>query len=270
MERYRLKNIIILILVLVNAFLLASLFMRRSAEQDAFRRTAQELVELFAADGMALDVYAISREDPPGGVTLVRDPELEAKAAAFLLGDGPAYDDSGGGIYQYRSRNGTVLFRSSGAFEAVGTFGAGRGEEFCREFCRKFSYSEPEFHLDGEQSGTAAAVLQYGGLAVFNCTAVFTLEGGTVTAASGTLLPQAGSAQTAPDGAQPLSAVGALVAFQKMRREQVAVVSAVVGTSPCYELQSAATPLSLAPAWQIATDTENYYVNCFTGAVTAG
>ena len=46
MERYRLKNIIILILVLVNAFLLASLSIRKSAEQDAFRRTAEQLVTL--------------------------------------------------------------------------------------------------------------------------------------------------------------------------------------------------------------------------------
>ncbi|MCI8400416.1 MAG: hypothetical protein HFF90_13635 [Oscillibacter sp.] len=273
MERYRLKNIIILILVLVNAFLLASLSMRKSAEQDAFRRTAEELVELFAADGMTLDAYAISREAPPSGVALVRDPDLEAKAAAFLLGGSPAYADSGGGIYQYRTDAGTVLFRSSGGFEAAGTFGAGRGEDFCREFCRTFSFSEPLFQYEENSglNGTASAVFLYSGLPVFNCTVTFTLEDGAVTAASGALLPQASSsAAPAPNAVEPLSAAGALAAFQRMRREQVAVVSAVVGTSPCYELQNAASPLSLAPAWQIATDTENYYVNCYTGAVTVG
>lgn len=271
MERYRLKNIIILILVLVNAFLLASLSMRKSAEQDSFRRTAEELIELFAADGMTLDAYAISREAPPAGVSLTRDPEQEAGAAAFLLGDSPSYADSGGGIYQYRTKNGTVLFRSSGAFEAAGTFGAGRGQEFCREFCREFSFSEPVFQMEEDGRGTAAAVFQYGGLPVFNCTVTFTLEGGTVSYASGTLLPQTGTASSPPGGSNPpLSAMGALGAFQRMRREQVAVVSAIVDTRPCYELQSAASPLSLAPAWQISTDTEDYYVNCYTGAVTVG
>lgn len=275
MERYRLKNIIILILILLNAFLLASLSMRKSAEQDSFRRTAEELMELFAADGMTLDVYAISREDPPAGVSLTRDPELEAEAAAFLLGDHPSYADSGGGIYQYRTKNGTALFRSSGGFEAAGTFGAGRGEEFCREFCQSFSFSEPMFQLEDSGGGTAAAVFEYGGLPVFNCIVTFTLENGAVTAASGTLLPQTGtaSAASASGGAgnpAPLSAAGALAAFQRMRREQVAVVSAIVATSPCYELQSASPPLSLAPAWRISTDTEDYYVNCYTGAVTVG
>lgn len=28
--------------------------------------------------------------------------------------------------------------------------------------------------------------------------------------------------------------------------------------------------MSLAPAWRVVTDTEDYYVNAYTGAVTAG
>ena len=47
MDRYRLKNIIILILVLLNGFLLFSLGQRRTAEQNAFRRTAEQLSALF-------------------------------------------------------------------------------------------------------------------------------------------------------------------------------------------------------------------------------
>ena len=49
MERYRLKNIIILILVLVNISLLSSLLYRKSEEYGMLRRTEDELVELFAA-----------------------------------------------------------------------------------------------------------------------------------------------------------------------------------------------------------------------------
>ena len=56
MDRFRLKNIIILILLLVNGFLLGTLAMRKSAEQEFFRRTAEQLVELFEADGISLDV----------------------------------------------------------------------------------------------------------------------------------------------------------------------------------------------------------------------
>ena len=78
MDRCRLKNIIILILALLNAFLLFSLAQRRAAERDAFRRTAEQLSLLFQEDGMTLDPRAISqdREEntqlPPGSVVTVR------------------------------------------------------------------------------------------------------------------------------------------------------------------------------------------------------
>ena len=241
MDRWRLKNVIILILLLVNGFLLGSLAMRKTAEQASFRRTAEQLAALFEADGMSLDVYAISQDQPPTGVSLTRDAALEAKTAAFLLGE---------------------------AAPAVGSLApAAEAEDFCRDFCRKFSYGEPVFQLDGKDTGTAAAVCLYGGLPVFNCSLTFTLESGAVIAASGTLLPETGT----PAGGEttPLSAAGALVAFQKMRQENVVVASSIKDTRLCYELQTVGTSVTLTPAWKISADTADYYVNCYTGAVTS-
>lgn len=268
MDRWRLKNVIILILFLVNGFLLGSLAMRKTAEQASFRRTAEQLAALFEADGMSLDVYAISQDQPPTGVSLTRDAALEAKTAAFLLGEAAPAVDQGGGLYQYQGGSGEVLFRSSGGFEARGSLApAAEAEDFCRDFCRKFSYGEPVFQLDGKGTGTAAAVCLYGGLPVFNCSLTFTLENGAVIAASGTLLPETGT----PAGGEttPLSAAGALVAFQKMRQENVVVASSIKDTRLCYELQTVGTSVTLTPAWKISADTADYYVNCYTGAVTS-
>ena len=96
----------------------------------------------------------------------------------------------------------------------------------------------------------------------------FTVERGVLTAVSGTLLPKTGTSVS--EEAEPLSAAGALLAFQRMRRESAAVVSTVTDIQPCYELQTSGTTMSLAPAWRVVTDTEDYYVNAYTGAVTAG
>ena len=94
------------------------------------------------------------------------------------------------------------------------------------------------------------------------------LTDGAVTSVRGALLPSAGT----PADPQPvlLSAAGALNAFQQMRRESVAVASSVAETRLCYELVSSGASMSLVPAWQIVTDTTNYYVNCSTGSVTSG
>lgn len=267
MDRCRLKNIIILILLLVNVFLLVCLAQRRSAEQESFRRTAEQLVALFHEDGMALDSRAISRDTPPDGVTLPRDAALERQAAAFLLGKSLESSDQGGGIYHYAGAAGEALFRSSGSFEASGTLAEKDVEDFCRDFCRTFSCDVPEIRLDGSGSGVFSAAALYGKFPVINCSVTFTVEDHILTAVSGTLLPRTG---TPSSGERPLSAAGALAAFQQMRRESAVVASIVTDTRLCYELQNTGAAMSLAPVWRIVTDTEDYYVNCYTGAVSAG
>lgn len=193
MDRFRLKNLIILILLLLNGFLLFSLAQRRAAERDAFRRTAEQLTALFQEDGMTLDPDAISTDDPPEGVTLTRDTALEERAASFLLGETLTSSDQGGGIYHYSGAGGEALFRSSGGFEVSGALAAEDAEDACRSFCRTFSYEAPDIRLDEEGSGVFSAAAVYDRLPVFNCSVTFTIEKGALTAVSGTLLPKTGT-----------------------------------------------------------------------------
>lgn len=265
MERYRLKNIIILILVLVNLFLLSSLAMRKTAEYAARRQTSEQLVKLFAADGITLDPDIISTETPPAGRSLTRDTAYEQKAAAFLLGSGVSASDRGGGIYTYSSPAGEARFLSNSSFDVAGTLATEDAADFCRDFCKKFSYSEPVFTLDEEGSGEGLAVQHCGDLPVFNCTVKFTFRDGALIAVSGTLLPESGT-ELASD-TQPLSAAAALTTFQE---ETFAVISAVTDLYLCYEMQNPSpSSVTLTPSWCIVTDTARYYVNCNTGAITA-
>lgn len=266
MDRYQLKNVIILILLLVNGFLLGSLAYRNTAAQSARERSAEQLEALFAAGGIQLDPGAIPEEDPPAGRVLTRDPALERSAAAILLGGGLRHSERGG-VYSYSGAGGAALFRENGSFEAAGTLAKSGGESFCREFCREFHYAVSAVQLDGDGSGTITALREYGGLTVANCAVTFTLEQDAVTAARGTLLPET-SAEIS-GGPELLSAQAALTAFLAMRRETGAVASSIMEMSLCYELQSStAAPMSLMPAWHIVTDTVSYYVNCSTGAVS--
>lgn len=265
MDRYRLKNIIILILVLVNVFLLGSMAYRTTAAHSAHDRALQQLSALFAADGMDLDPAVVSTQTPPPGRTLSRDTAMERSAAAYLLGGGLVHSERGG-VYSYSGSNGAAIFRDSGSFEAAGSLVAADGESFCQSFCREFHYRIVSTQLDSAGSGTILAVREFNRLAVYNCEITFTLNRGAVTSVSGTLLPET-SSETAE--VEPLSALAALTAFQSMRRETGSVASSVTAVYLCYELQSStALPMTLTPAWCIVTDTVNYYVNCGTGAVT--
>ena len=55
MNTARLKNIVILILLLANAFLLVLLFSRRAEENAAHERSVAQLTALLNADGIAFD-----------------------------------------------------------------------------------------------------------------------------------------------------------------------------------------------------------------------
>ncbi|MDO4315744.1 MAG: hypothetical protein Q4C45_08195 [Oscillospiraceae bacterium] len=253
----------------MNVFLLGSLAVRDQAELASRRRTEEQLIALFAADGMTLDRGAISAETPPAGRTLERDSALEQRAAAFLLGSEVSASDQGGGIYAYSGAAGTALFRSNGSFDADLGAGGTLDADDIAAFCRKFSYGEPVFQVDEDGSGTAVAIQRFGDLPVFNSIVVFTFQSGRLAKVSGTLLPE--SSAVSPADREPLSAAAALTAFQKMRRESGAVVSAVTDLYPCYELQSStAVSMSLVPAWCVVTDTAKYYVNCITGTVSFG
>ena len=93
MESYRLKNIIILILALLNVCLLGILAMRVNAEHASRREAQEQLVSLFASAGVRLDADLISHETPPSALTLTRDKAEEQSLAAYLLGGTPVRSD---------------------------------------------------------------------------------------------------------------------------------------------------------------------------------
>lgn len=265
MERYRLKNIIILILALLNVCLLGILSMRVSAELSSRRQAREQLVSLFAAAEMTLDAGLISDETPPASLTLTRDEAVEQAIAAYLLGGTPARTDQGGGLFSYTGEYGGAQFRSNGGFDAVCDRSLEDPEAFCREFCKTYGYEELTVSLENG-TGTVSAVQYYQDYPVVNCTVTFTLENGALKRTIGTHLPD--SAAMAASHEVPLSALSALTAFYNTIREG-AVGTAVTDVYLCYELQSTTTALmTLAPAWCVVTDTASYYVNCISGTVT--
>ena len=131
MERYRLKNIIILILVLLNAFLLVSLGIRGTKEHTARRAQQQELVALFAADGMTLDPALIPSDTELSAYTLIREESLEKRVAVFWLGSISERTAQGGGIYTYSGSHGAAVFRDTGSFDIAGALSSGDAESLC-------------------------------------------------------------------------------------------------------------------------------------------
>lgn len=266
MQTSRLKNIIILTLLLVNCFLLGTLGMRKMQQLSTRQQATDELIALFASDGVALSQSAIFFGAPPDALTLTRDTAGERAMAAGLLGDGLTSSDEGGGILTFTSGVGRAVFRSSGTFEITGSLGDSPAL-LGGEFCKAYGYAVPDAWFDASGSGSVSARLEYLGYPVEGCAATFVAEDGNLRSISGTFLPK--TYTVSQDGAS-LNALTALTLFLEARRTAGAVVSEVTDLYPCYTFQSNTSSMTLTPTWCIVTDTVNYYVNCSTGTVSRG
>ena len=264
LERARLKNIIILILAMLNCFLLGSMAVRRLQADSAQIRLAQELSRLFAADGIALDAASVPSSSSPMTRTPVRSTDEDRLLAVFFLGEELHTQDEGGGIYTCRSSRGEALFRSNGSFEVRLLADQQDADVLIQQFCQDFQYQDLQWDLT-QDGGTVSALQYVDGCPVADASVVFRVENGHMLSVSGIHLPQA---STASDET-PLNAVTALTIFLQERRSSGAVISSVEEVYPCYRLQTtSASPMTLSPAWCITTNTGKCYVNAVTGAVT--
>ena len=264
MERARLKNIIILILAMLNCFLLGSMAVQRLQADSAQTRLAQELSRLFASDGILLDAAAVPTTSSPVVRTPIRSTEEDRLLAVFFLGEELNTQDEGGGIYTCRSSRGEALFRSNGSFEVRLLADQQDAAPLIQRFCQEFHYQDLEWDLS-YNSGTVSALQYVDDCPVPDASATFHVAEGRLLSVSGIHLPQT---STVSDE-KPLTAVTALTIFLQERRRSGVVISSVSEVYPCYRLQTTTvSPMTLSPAWCIITNTGKCYVNASTGAVT--
>jgi len=265
METKRLKNIIILILALLNVFLLVLLFHFRWQQAVSAHRLREQLYALYADSEVLLpDEKDLSLDQtPPFSLILQRDLSHEAEIAAYLLGEETEGFHQGGGIYTYDGERGTVYFRSNGSFDYAPDAQRVSPTSFCKEFCERFGYASTQTSLSSS-FGTFTACRIVDDTPVYNCTISFLFEDGALISLSGSCLSTAGSS---PLAQKQFSATDALVKFLDYRKVSGVICNAVTGMKCVYEYQSATQAPMLAAKWQISTDTYQYYVDCSTGAV---
>ena len=157
METYRLKNIAILILLLLNAFLLMLLGYQYMQSQQSDADTVVQLRELFESNQLTLSESVDPLQPALTPMALSRSTGTEADMAAALLGGEAVGASQGGGIYSYTAAAGSLQFRAGGSFDSTQL---SRPVEdiaaFVRSFCDDFGYQDVDLQLSGG-SGTATA-----------------------------------------------------------------------------------------------------------------
>ena len=116
METHRLKNIIIIVLLTLNVFLLVLLMTFRLQNTRAQQNMVEQLYILFESSDISLHENLPLDAQPLTSLDNQRDQKTEAAIAASLLGETVSANAQGGGIYSYTGTHGTVHFRSNGFF----------------------------------------------------------------------------------------------------------------------------------------------------------
>ena len=268
MDAYRLKNITILILVILNLFLLGIWGRHLWQDRSSQRRMEQELRQFCSDQGLHLAEDIDLVPPPHASLSLNRSLEAEAQMAAFILEEEVAAQDEGGGIYSYTGRLGTVRFRSNGTFSYTPrNHPVSSSEAMSNSFCDTFGYDITlRNHSEQEEILTATQIAD--GKSVYNSFVTFLFTDGKLTSLSGTYISPTDSTILREN---TVTRTTALVRILDYLLPSGMIFSELVSIHPVYELQStAASPLQLAAKWEITTDTGRFYVDCSTGAITRG
>lgn len=272
MEWGKLKNLIILILLTVNAFLLVLVGARREEttryERSALERTAQVLER----GGVRVELDAAVPADALAPAAADRDLGRELALARALLGKDVQADNRVGGLYLYQNEAGRLSVRTGGELSAELDGGAGwqadHPERHAAGLLKKMGIEAERTGLTEGDGRTQVRFRQlWNGAPVFSCEVEFTYEDGSLRSIQGTLLTAEGGAAQA---GEVLSLSTALMRFSEEIAAAGDVCSSIRSMEPGYRgiVQPLSGGVRLSPVWLVDTDTARYYLDCVTGALT--
>ena len=270
MEWHKLKNIILLILLVVNGFLLVLVGSRRKEDAEYERRALEQTVQVLERSGIQVRLEAVDPADGLSPSMVERDLEREAQLARALLGQTAEADNRGGGLYFYRSDEGELSVRAGGELSAKleGGGQTDHPERRAAELLKKMGIDAEQIDVAEEGEWTRVRFRQlWNGAAVFSCEIEFAYKNGVLDSIQGSLLTaQAGTAEAG----QVLTLPTALMRFSEAVGATGDVCSAIQSMEPGWRgtVQPMSGGVRLAPAWLVTTDTARYYLDCATGALT--
>jgi len=268
-EHSKIKNIIIIILLIVNIFFLALFLIGRIETGKLEKKTKEDAIRILESYGISLDMAVIPAYYDLGSYETLRDTDSERLIAESVLGK-CEMDDLGGNIYQYNSSLGKAVFRGNGEFSIEIEAGAPVSDTSAAAlgaYLNKLNIpvdlnSTEEEYIDGSLSSTRFTVV-FDGVRIFNCRITMSFSGGNLMSISGRRLTSAPSASRS----EPMIGVyTAIISFLQGVRETNLICNEITDISSGYTLSASVSGSGgLTPYWCVSTDVGKYYVNGLTG-----
>lgn len=264
MDKSKIKNLILLTLLLVNAILLGLLLADR--QQAAAQRQAawDELTDIFAREGIALSPE-IREAAAVQGYILRRDAKKEYASVSRLLGE-VGVDNQGGNIYSYSGDSGTADFEATGDFTLNLNPGAVRVRDpvdTALGILKKLGIrcERTPAVLTAGVPVTASFTVSWRGVPVFNAKVDFLFSGDGSLKISGLRTMDA----VVSRGRAAMEPETLLMHFLRAAGGDGSV-SEITGLRCGYFNRGSASGVAeLIPVWRVETNAGDYYLNGFTG-----
>lgn len=270
MEWSKLKNIIILILFLVNLFLLAMAGVQQRDSAQYQEQALADAVTVLERNGILLADENIPEQMEIKSMTVQRDRDTELMLAESLLGECTA-SDLGGGRFSYVSAVGSAEFRSNGNFSIVFSEaipiaeGAGGEAEHALEIADKIGLSGVIASQKALDDGGINVVLYqtWNEVPVYSCKITLQYKDGCLGSISGQRL----MGEPLPDnsGETLISLPTALIRLLNGINDMGDICSEIIEMTPGYQMTNPTEGTRMNPVWYITTDTGVYQLNAVTG-----
>lgn len=267
MEGSRLKNIVILILLLTNLCLLFFAVQRRYQEHNLQDRALDDVIRVMASKGIAVERSSVPDAGKLLPLTTARDVEKEKDLAQTLLGENMTAQTSQAEVYRYSSGKGFLQFHSTGAFYgefSAGAFPAPSPQEDCLHLLEQLDIQAEFLNREGD---TYVFRQRWKGVPLFSQQISLTVEEGSIL--SLTARQQLAGEPLPDSGRQTITTTTALMQILSGITTLGDVCSRVDGFLPGYKgTTSLSDPMILTPIWSVTTDTGSYQLDLVTGELS--
>lgn len=274
MEYSKIKNIIIIILLVVNMFFLALFIIGRIETGKLEKRSKEDVIHILSSYGISLDMSVIPVYSDLDSYEVLRDTESERSVAEAVLGKCQVYEP-GGNIYQYTSPLGEAVFRGNGEFSITIAAGIAMSDSSLKglgSYLSQLNIAADLKSADAEYDGGGSlSSIQFTALfedvSIFNCRITMSFDGESLMSIHGRRL----TSPPSPSPSEPMIGVNtALISFLSSVRESNLICNEIIAIAPGYSFSASVSGSGrLAPYWCITTDVGKYYVNGLTGVMVS-
>ncbi len=265
MNGSKIKNIVIIILLLVNLAFLSMVITQKIDSNSRQQRVKEEIVEILANNGIEIDDAIIPYDKEFTEYIAGRDMERELSAVEAVIGP-YVPENQGGNIYYYAGENGWARFRGNGEFEIA--LNPGSGKEYSGDSSLSLLKEMGIYALEKKLTESGNNIIgdyicTLNDKLIFDCVISFVYEDGNLISVSG---KRPMSSMEYRTDRSSISVSTALMKFTQHMKAGGYICSSIDKIDSGYMMiVSLSGECRFIPIWHIGTDAGDYYLDGITG-----